>query len=211
MRLPINNIIKFVLAQSMKYNIDESHSLNHALTVLSNSKKIYDKEVQHYEYLKEQTCVIFTSALVHDICDTKYAPGKESLQEIESFLYENAYNKPDTDTILNIIDNMSYGKIKKNGFPNMGTNQKAFNIVREADLISAYDINRTVLYGIHKLDLDYTDSVQKSSELYFNRMDKHNSDNLFTTVYCKEFSEQLNESAKSEMKLIHNLIDSIDD
>ena len=42
-------------------------------------------------------------------------------------------------------------------------------------------------------------------------MDKHNSDNLFTTVYCKEFSEQLNESAKSEMKLIHNLIDSIDD
>ena len=124
MRLPINNIIKFVLAQSMKYNIDESHSLNHALTVLSNSKKIYDKEVQHYEYLKEQTCVIFTSALVHDICDTKYAPGKESLQEIESFLYENAYNKPDTDTILSIIDNMSYGKIKKNGFPNMGTIKK---------------------------------------------------------------------------------------
>ena len=66
-------------------------------------------------------------------------------------------------------------------------------------------------HNIHKLDLDYTDSVQKSSELYFNRMDKHNSDNLFTTVYCKEFSEQLNESAKSEMKLIHNLIDSIDD
>ena len=52
------------------------------------------------------------------------------------------------DVIGDIIGSMSYSKVKKNGFPELGDYQTEYNIVREADLLAAYDIDRAIIYRI---------------------------------------------------------------
>jgi len=208
MKIPINNIVNYILFQTKKYNFDESHALNHALDVLSFSKRIFDHEVINYPYLKKQQNIIFTSALVHDICDSKYRNEKESIIELKTFLIQNKYSDLDTNTIIDIISKMSYHKIKQNGFPDLGEYQKAFHIVRESDLLAAYDFNRTILYGIYKQNLNYKTSFKKSKQLYEKRMDKHISDNLFTTIYGIERAKILNNEAKEYISNIENLINN---
>ena len=208
MKIPINNIVNYILFQTKKYNFDESHALNHALDVLSFSKKIFDHEVINYPYLKKQQNIIFTSALVHDICDSKYRNENESIVELKTFLIQNKYSEPDTNIIIDIISKMSYHKIKQDGFPDLGQYQKAFHIVRESDLLAAYDFNRAVLYGIYKQNLNYKTSFKKSKQLYENRMDKHISDNLFTTKYGLERAKILNNEAKEYISNIEHLIDN---
>jgi hypothetical protein len=46
-----------------------------------------------------------------------------------------------------IISKMSYSKVKSNGFPCIGPFQTAYNIVREADLLSDYDFYRCIIYN----------------------------------------------------------------
>lgn len=207
MRIPINNIINFVLLQSNKYNIDESHSLNHALSVLSFSKNIYNEEVKIKPVLKSQRHIIFTSALIHDTCDSKYIDDHTSISNITTFLNENMYSQCDIDIILKIIQKMSYHKIKKDGFPDINEYNDAFHIVREADLLAAYEFNRAVLYGIHKMSLNYKDSFVRSKELYFNRMDKHIDDGLFLTSYGKKYADFLNKIEINNINMLTNFIE----
>lgn len=206
MRIPINNIINFVLMQTKKYNIDESHSLNHALSVLNYSKYIYNEEVIKYPFLQNQRHIIYTSALIHDTCDSKYTNDANSINNIKTFLSNNEYTKNDQNAIIKIITEMSYHKIKKNGFPKLTDNENAFHIVREADLLAGYEFNRAVLYGIYKLSVNYTESFSRSKELYFNRMDKQLKDNLFTTEYGKKRAKELNEMEKNNINIIDDFI-----
>lgn len=206
MRIPINNIVSFILLQSSKYNIDESHSLNHALSVLNYSKYIFNEEVIKYPFLKNQKHIIYTSALIHDTCDSKYSNEEDSINNIKTFLSNNKYTNSDQDAIIKIITEMSYHKIKKKGFPKLIDYENAFHIVREADLLAAYEFNRAVLYGVYKLNLDYTESFSRSKELYFNRMDKQISDNLFLTIYGKKYANQLNEMEKKNINIIDDFV-----
>ena len=82
MKIPINNIVQFILLQCKQQNIDESHALHHALNVLDFSKKIYNAEVVNYPILAKQDHIIYTSALLHDMCDSKYNENVYSLSLI---------------------------------------------------------------------------------------------------------------------------------
>ncbi len=208
MRIPINNIINFIILQSNKYNIDESHSLNHALSVLNYSNKIYTEEVKIKPLLKEQKHIIYTSALIHDTCDSKYDNDNHSIMNIKNFLENNCYNEIDIGIIIKIIETMSYHKIKKNGFPNLYDYNDAFNVVREADLLAGYEFNRAVLFGIYKLDINYTESFEISKKLYFNRMDKYLEDNLFLTAYGKQHANEINKNEKINIENLSNLIEN---
>lgn len=208
MRIPINNIINFIVLQSNKYNIDESHSLNHALSVLNYSNKIYTEEVKIKPVLKQQKHIIYTSALIHDTCDSKYDNDNHSIMNIKKFLKNNCYDEIDIGIIIKIIETMSYHKIKKNGFPNLYDYNDAFNIVREADLLAGYEFNRAVLFGIYKLDINYTESFEISKKLYFNRMDKYLEDNLFLTTYGKQHANEINENEKINIENLSNLIEN---
>jgi HD superfamily phosphodiesterase len=210
MKIPINQIVQFIISQSDKHNIDETHSLNHALDVLNFSKKIYDKQIEYEPILENQQHIIYTSALLHDTCDSKYMKPESGIQDICSFLSYHEYEKKDVDTIIDIVDNMSYHKIKEYGFPDLKEYQTAFNVVREADLLAGYDFNRIILYGIHMNKLDYINSVEISKKLYYKRMDKHIDDELFITKVGKEYGEILNSHNKQNIKSIENLINTIE-
>ena len=45
---------------------------------------------------------------------------------------------------------MSYSKVNKNGFPELGNYQLCYNIVREADLLASYNIDRCIIYQMIK-------------------------------------------------------------
>jgi HD superfamily phosphodiesterase len=192
----LSKLVHFVLLTTKKYNIDESHGLSHSMNVLHYANKIYEHEVKSYPILKNQEKLIYVSAILHDMCDKKYLDEAAGLREIESFLQEeDALSPTEINMSKQIISTMSYSKVKQVGFPIMGGYQKAYHIVREADLLTAYDFDRCIIYKINKNGGDLEDAFKNANELFENRVLKHNEDNLFLFDYSKRESVLLHEIA----------------
>jgi HD superfamily phosphodiesterase len=187
----ITKLFQFVLMTTNKHQIDESHGLSHSMNVLHFANNIYEAEKQNFPILEGQAKVIFVSAIIHDMCDKKYIDESEGLYNINSFL-EDKMTKEEIDISKKIINTMSYSKVKKMGFPELHEYQMAYHIVREADLLSAYDFDRCMLYNIHNTqnksgpgEMNVLDAFNNASELFQNRVLKHNVDGLFITEYSK--------------------------
>jgi HD superfamily phosphodiesterase len=175
------------------YNIDESHGLIHSMDVLNKANNIieFDPKLSKNENIDKE--IVFTTALLHDMCDKKYMDERIGISNVKKFLSNDLkYKKEKVDVIGDIIGTMSYSKVKKNGFPNLGNYQTEYNIVREADLLAAYDIDRAIIYNMTKSDTDFERAFINSKLLYYNRMAKHNEDELFTFDYTKKEGEKLN-------------------
>ena len=136
----ISSAFMYVINTNKLYSIDESHALGHSMDVFYYANQIYENEVIKKPSLNLHKNIIDMSAILHDTCDKKYMDEKTGLNNIKKFLDFTVSNE-ETDVILNIISKMSYSTVKKNGFPDIGEYQLAYNIVREADLLSAYDID----------------------------------------------------------------------
>jgi HD superfamily phosphodiesterase len=192
-------LFNFVVLTSSKYNIDESHALGHSMDVLNNAYCIYQEELLKRPIIAEHERIIYTAAIVHDMCDKKYLNEHEGIVEIESFLDEKL--EPNEISVVKlIISTMSYSKVKKDGYPCMGPFQSAYNIVREADLLAAYDFDRCMIYNIQKITPDFEIAFNSASELFNNRVLKHNDDKLFTTDYAKRKSLILHNESIRRMR-----------
>jgi len=101
------------------------------------------------------------------------------------------YSDVETDIILKIIQTMSYSKVKVNGFPTLGIYQKAYHIVREADLLTAYDFDRGLLYTMNNYKIEYKIAFALANDLYQQRMAKHIEHGLITTNYGMEEGTRL--------------------
>jgi len=188
----LTNIFNFVLAMSSRHFIDESHGLMHSMNVLNFAHEIYNDEIFNYNktFLIEQERIIYVSSIIHDLCDRKYINENEGLEEIQYFLNDKL-SKEEINTVKNIITTMSYSKVKKNGYPILGTYQHAYHIVREADLLSAYDFDRCMLYKIRKDNYNFTEAYNDARNLFYDRVLKHKEDDLFVTNYSKRKSLEL--------------------
>ena len=180
----LNYLFHYVLLTCKEYNIDESHSINHSMNVFYYANEIYNSELLKNPYLESQKNIIYTSAILHDMCDHKYIDERVGIDKITLFL-EDKLTKEEIDITKKIISTMSYSKVKKNGFPNIGEYQLAYHIVREADLLTAYDFDRCIIYQMHHKNDDYITSINKASDLFENRMLKHIEDNMFITDFSK--------------------------
>jgi HD superfamily phosphodiesterase len=180
----ISKIINFILTISIKYNIDESHGIMHSMNVVNYAHKIFNSEVYKNNYLIEQEEVIYISSLLHDMSDKKYIDEDEGMTEIINLL-KNEVNNNDIVMIKKIISNVSYSKVKKNGFPDLGNYQLAYDIVREADLLSGYDFDRSMVYSMRKHNNNIEDAFKESKKLFNTRVFTHINDNLFKTEYGK--------------------------
>lgn len=204
----INAAFSFVVLTSKNYNIDESHSLKHSMDVFNNANKIYDYEIKNNLYLEKQKSIIQVSAILHDMCDKKYMDEKVGVQNINNHMTEHMPQK-ELDVVLDIISTMSYSKVKKNGYPDLGEYQLAYHIVREADLLSAYDIDRSIIYQMIHDDYNYVDSLQKVIDLFDIRILKYREDNLFETEYSKKKSLFLHEQSEKDILYLKNLQESL--
>ncbi len=183
----INDLITFILIVTSKYKIDETHDISHSMDVLHYVNNIYEQQVYIYPPLKKYQKIIFVAALLHDMCDKKYMDEDEGIKEICSYL-KPRMETDEVEIIKKIITTMSYSKIKKVGFPEFTdmTESWSYHVVREADLLSAYNFDRCMIYHIKKNNGDLESSFHIAEELFNNRVFKHNDDGLLLTEYSKE-------------------------
>jgi len=192
----LSKLVHFVLITTKKHDIDESHGLSHSMNVLQYANKIYESEITNYPILRNQEKLIYVSAVLHDMCDKKYLDETSGLKEIENFLQsENALTPIELNMSKQIMATMSYSKVKQFGYPIMGGYQKAYHIVREADLLTAYDFDRCLIYQMNKNGGDLEEAFKNANELFDNRVLKHNDDNLFLFDYSKKESLVLHQVA----------------
>jgi HD superfamily phosphodiesterase len=182
----LTNIINFVIYTTAVYNIDESHGLTHSMDVLNNANYILESELINNPYLSGQTKIIYVASVLHDMCDKKYINQEVGLTNIQEFLQNEKMQPNEIETVKNIMARMSYSKVKEIGYPNFGEYQMAYHIVREADLLSAYDFDRCMIYNIRKKNGNIYDAFQESCDLFDVRMLKHHQDNLFITSYSRK-------------------------
>lgn len=183
-------LINFVLLASSKYNIDESHGIIHSMNVLHFAHEIYEAELPKNPRLYENQKIIYTAAVLHDMCDKKYMDEHEGISEIAKYIGSD-FHDYEVDAISSIIGTMSYSKVKKSGFPKLGPYQHAYHIVREADLLAAYDFDRCMIYDLRQKEVDMWGAYQHANELFEKRIFKHNADKLFVHDYAKQKSLEL--------------------
>jgi HD superfamily phosphodiesterase len=189
-----SKVFNYVVYATTKFKIDESHGLTHSLDVLKYSNLIYKLEVIQQPILKDQENIIYIASALHDMCDKKYMNENEGLKSIQDFLQDKI--KPEeTDAILKIITTMSYSKVKKNGFPDLGSYQWAYNIVREADLLAGYNFERAMVYHMYIKNENLENAYIDAKEMFDKRVFNHNKDNLFLTKYGKRKSIRLHRKA----------------
>jgi HD superfamily phosphodiesterase len=205
----LNALFQFVMLMTVKHKIDDSHGVKHSMDVLHFAKNIYDSEVMKSTCLREpeQERVIYISAVVHDMCDKKYMDESVGIAEIRDFLQgTRLVEKHEIDAVEKIISTMSYSTVKKKGFPDLGKYQHAYHIVREADLLSAYDFDRCMVYGMEKQHSNINDAYLHARELFYNRVLKYDHDELFFTDYSKECSKTLYKRAIRRMTVWKKII-----
>ena len=194
-----------MIAISSKYNIDESHSLGHSMRVFQFAEQIAREEISflerkgaHAPFLAEQTPVIQAASILHDTCDKKYRNEGEGLLEVRNLLGPLMPDDQVTATIQ-IIEHMSYSKVKKNGMPNLGEYQTAFNIVREADLMDAYDFDRSMIYHMQRGGSSIEKSYLNAQELFEKRVFRHADDGLLFTQYAINHHQPFSQNALARM------------
>lgn len=187
----LTNIINFVIYTTSLYNIDESHGLTHSMDVLNNANYILESEIGCHPYLQDQTKIIYVASVLHDMCDRKYITPDMGIIKIQEFLQNEKMDMNEIEITKKIITTMSYSKVKEYGFPNFGEYQLAYHIVRESDLLSAYDFDRCMIYNIRQKKGDIYEAFQESNELFHKRVFRHHQDDLFITEYSKEESMRL--------------------
>jgi hypothetical protein len=205
MAVLLSKLFYFVVLISQKYNIDESHGLRHSMDVLRFTNEIYESQLHANPWLQDQERVIYVSAIIHDMCDKKYMNEKEGLQHIQEFLQDKLHDD-EVASVKKIISTMSYSKVKKDGFPKFENLDLAYHIVREADLLTAYDFERCMVYNIRQQSGDITTAFKNANTLFNNRVFKHGHDGLFITDYSREKSRELHEDAVNRIATWKNII-----
>jgi len=201
-----NDLFQFILETSIKYKIDETHNISHSMNVLHFAHAIYETELQTNLSIIAHKKIIYIAATLHDMCDKKYMDEAEGLAEINAFL-NYTITHAESAAIASIITTMSYSKVKKDGFPDLGIYQRAYHVVREADLLTAYDFDRCMIYHMKVNHGNFKDSFYKAEELFENRVFRHGDDNLFRTDYALTHYPSLHNQAidriKTWKKILH--------
>jgi len=202
----INIGFKYVIDTSDYYKIDESHALKHSMEVFGYAKKIYESEVTNNPFLENHKEIIFMAAIGHDMCDKKYMVEKEGILRYKNYL-SDYMNPSEIDIIERIIETMSYSKVKLSGYPELGEYQLAYHIVREADLLCAYDLDRCIIYKMFRDNSTYNTALIEALKLFEDRVFKMRKQKLFKTNFSKKESMKLHKKALTNNKILKSILD----
>jgi len=173
-----SRLVSFIALQSKKYGIDSTHGLPHSLQAYSFARKIYESEVLIQPQLKEAERVITCAAMLHDMCDGKYVDKELGLADIQCFLRGETLLKPvEVQAVSDIVSTMSYSWVQQHGYPELAQPYiQAYHVVREADLLCSYDVDRSVLFHINKAIsrgedvLDFAGAFVNATDLFETRV-----------------------------------------
>jgi hypothetical protein len=158
------------------------------------ANQIYDSEIYVNPFLKEHKNIIMCSAILHDMCDKKYMNEKEGIEKMNIYM-KDYVSTEELDIMNKIITTMSYSTVKKNGYPQLNNYNLAYHIVREADLLAGYDVERCIIYQMMHEGYDYIRSISFAKNMFHTRMLKYIDDDLFITDYSREKAKLFHENA----------------
>lgn len=200
----LDKTIQFITDTCIKFNIDEGHGLEHSQQILYYCSQL----IPYYELTENQLLTIELASLLHDMCDKKYMDESEGIIGVEDFLLkELKIQKLLIGDIETIILNMSYSKVIKKGHPDftyMKHIEIPYHIVRNADLLCAYELERCMEYQ-KRFGSNRKECLEKMFEIYTNRVAKHILDgsinlepaikiaNHLDVICIKKFNEYQNE------------------
>ena len=183
----LNKLFRYVLLTTTKHQIDESHGLSHAMNILTIANNIYQQELPRCPEIQKHENVIYVSAALHDMCDKKYMNQTEGLDDMHHFIKSlDVLKEDELDAVQNIVSTMSYSYVKEHGFPDLGDYQTAYNIVREADLMCAYDFDRCMIYSMYQRQCSIQDAFDDALALFERRVFRHEEDGLFFTQFSQD-------------------------
>jgi len=205
--MPLLSILyNYVITTVSKYNIDESHGLSHSMNILTYANKIYNEEIIKQSSIKQHEKIIYIAAILHDMCDKKYMDQNAGINDINNFIESlkdddnvSIVTTVEQKIIIDIISTISYSYVKINGFPDHGEYQTAYNIVREADLLCAYDFDRCMIYQMYTQNYSLDNAYKDATQLFNVRMFKHMSDGLLFTQYARNNHERLEQNARLQI------------
>lgn len=198
----IERVINFCADLTRSY--DRSHNVEHHKRVFNHAKNLLDQmqfEKSEYDFVLE---LIIFSSLLHDTIDRKY--GAENKPLLVSFLNEHTKL---SESVLWIIDNVSYSKEIKYGYPQTENKsaQLARDIVSDADKIDALGS-----VGIERM-IQYSRRVSGllSDEVLIDELREHSNEKLLHLrsfirtepgkAYADDLHTELAEILKSDEQL----------
>ena len=208
MEIPFQKIINYIQTTCKIYNIDESHGTKHALDIYKYCRNLVNCEVIIFPYINQQISVIYTAALLHNTCNKKYIDTNEGISNVINFLHSTKkYSEEECENITNIIQNLSYSVYKFEGSPILGVYQQAYNIVKEADLLTTYDFDKSIVYNMNKYTIDYITAFRVSKKRFTIRIVKYISDGFITSEYgVLEATKLLRENCKNIVQIEQMLL-----
>jgi hypothetical protein len=172
---------EFISKMCIDYNIDDSHGLQHAQDCV-----VWVCVLQE-NLTSDEIIVAIYSAALHDMCDKKYMDVSIGLGIIHQWLITQELEPCHIQAILNIISTMSYTKLKSQMvndvivFPDHGIYNNVYHIVRHADLLDAYKVNRCMLYQQRlQPTISTQECVKCVRKLFDERVFKYVSDGWIT-------------------------------
>lgn len=139
--------------QSLK-NAEAGHDWFHIQRVLRNAELISENE-------KADLFIVKLGALLHDIADSKFYNGDETVgpEKARNFLANQQVDEEIVEHVVNIIRNISF----KGGNVTKDFTSVELDIIQDADrldALGAIGIARTFNYGGHKNRLIYDPEIQ---------------------------------------------------
>lgn len=192
-------VYAFVEQMCNKYGIDESHGIGHAKDCVQFADQLTDASIP-----EEQRTVILYAAAVHDTVDKKYVPVEQACAEVRTFFHDLGLQENHINAILNIITTMSYSYLTKRkadagvqSYPDHGEWQDAYHIVRHADLLCAYRVERCLQYQHHVTpDIAESDAWIAVKKIFAIRVFRYIEDGWITLPKALEIAEPMIAAAR---------------
>jgi len=193
-----------------KKYVNETEGLVEIERFLSD-QPIFDSEKPAVKYGKDYSIDIGSADLFSGFVSNAHnSPVPSDTPLTKSIPYrldaKPLVSKNEVDVIKRIIGTMSYSKVKRVGYPDLGEYQHAYHIVREADLLTAYDFDRSMIYHMKRNNHNVKDAFENAEMLFRDRVLRHNKDGLFVTEFSKQHSLQLHTVALSRMQTWRRII-----
>lgn len=191
-------VVDFINDTCIRFNIDNSHGLDHAIKTLLWSLKIgKDINLSYHESL-----IIQYSCLLHDMCDKKYMDEKYGVDRIRMFLTEKLKVDPGVvERVIFIITTMSYSKVIKNGYPDFRGDkivETCYHIVRNSDLLESYDPERCIGYHV-RCGGTRKDGIVRMFEIFEDRVLRLLDKGYINLEPAKEYALDLHIKALDEL------------
>lgn len=191
---------------SRKGNIDESHNEIHSKENLfwaTELMKRSPKKWTSWEYDMIGHC-----SILHDMMDHKYTDYSEIVKDH----LQQKFTEEETTDMMIIMKSMSYSKTmidEKPVFPdwlNQSGLENIYHTVREADLLSSYNLARIIYYSQNKHP-EYSDRQlkQEVKELFYKRMDKLIDRGFFVSNESISLATSVHEVTKLKLFLVDHI------